>query len=588
MKTFIDWQDITAKRSKGIEKVKCPSCIDQRSNKADKSLSVNHDLGLAKCHYCEAVSVRDKRTLQTKTYELPVQNWQNFTKLSDKLVKWVTTERKIRQETLIKFGVTEEKAYQPAHGKEVNNLVFNYFEGDQVVNKKYRSGDKKFTQSKSGKPILYNVNSAIGSDEVWIVEGEFDVLALSEVGIDTALSLPSGANDNDDYWINSEPYLKSVKKFVIAVDTDDKGTAIREKIAQRLGRYRCEFVEWQGKDANDDLISGVLRQSISNRQRFPVGGTFSIEDLLNDVYDLYDNGLPKTLTIKNKCFGNLNEVWTTMRGHLVTTTGIPSHGKSSFVEWLALNYVNEYGMKLSFFSPEHSPMSLHQSRIIEKVVGKPFFGHNKLLKSDIERYYGWAKEKIYFTAAENGEFPTWNWLFDKFKEQMFSFGVDIFIVDAFNKLEFDKSGDDLQNIRKVLTKLTSFAQMNNVLILLVAHPTKMKKKENGAYDVPTLYDVSGSADFRNQTHDGFTIHRYFGNEVEHPYTSFVNTKTKFQFQGKIGESVAFQYDPDNGRYYATGSHPDKSDWTQSDWNKLVPNFDFDDKGEFEEDNDLPF
>ena len=75
MKTFIDWQDITAKRGKGIEKVKCPSCIDQRSNKADKSLSVNHDLGLAKCHYCEAVSVRDKRTLQTKALPAGMHLW---------------------------------------------------------------------------------------------------------------------------------------------------------------------------------------------------------------------------------------------------------------------------------------------------------------------------------------------------------------------------------------------------------------------------------------------------------------------------------------------------------------------------------
>jgi twinkle protein len=43
---------------------------------------------------------------------------------------------------------------------------------------------------------------------------------------------------------------------------------------------------------------------------------------------------------------------------------------------------------------------------------------------------------------------------------------------------------------------------NNVIILLVAHPTKMRK-DNGLYNSPTLYDASGSSDFRNQTHDGF-------------------------------------------------------------------------------------
>ena len=588
MKKFIEWSDIPSRKTNGTEKVKCPLCIDQRTNKSDKSLSVNHNSGLAKCHYCDAISVRDKVERTDKHYELPSQEWQNYTNLSDKLVKWIGEERKIRQETLIKFGITEEVYYQPKHNKEVNNIVFNYFEGETLVNKKYRSGAKAFTQSKGGKPILYNINSAIDADEVWIVEGEFDALALSEVGIESVVSIPNGANDADDYWINSEPYLKDVKRFIIATDNDQKGIEVREKIAQRLGRYRCEFVEFQNKDANDDLKSGVLHNTIKQRKRFPVGGTFSIDDLIEDVYKLYDEGLPKTLTLKNKCFGNLNDVWTTMRGHLVTITGIPSHGKSSFAEWLALNYVNEYDMKLSFFSPEHSPMALHQSRLIEKVTGKKFFGDNRLNKSDIERYALWAKERIYLTGAENNEFPTWDWIFDKFKEQMYSYGVDIFIIDAFNKLEFNEKGDERMLIRKVLTRLTMFAQMNNVLIFLVAHPTKMKKNEDGTYEMPTLYDVSGTADFRNQTHDGFTIHRNFGNDIEEGYTEFVNTKTKFQFQGSIGKGVKMQYDLDNGRYYAFGYYPDKSDWTMEyeiEQLTMKPNLDFDN---LTQEEDCPF
>jgi twinkle protein len=588
MKTFIEWNDILSKKANGREKVKCPNCITTRSNKSDRSLSVNHNLGLAKCHYCEAISIRDKKQRNEKSYTAPPQTWQNYTGLSDKLVKWVAKERKIRQETLIEFGITEEKAYQPQHQKEVNNLVFNYFEGENLVNKKYRSGDKQFTQTKGGKPILYNINSVIGHEEVWIVEGEFDVLALSEVGIKSVVSLPSGANDNDEYWINSEPYMKDVKRFIIGVDCDDKGIIIREKIAQRLGRYRCDFIEWHGKDANDDLIRGQLAETVKHRQRFPVGGTFSVDDLMDSIIELYDQGLPKTLRLKNKAFGNLNDVWTTMRGHLITSTGIPSHGKSSFVEWYGLNLVNEYDMKMSFFSPEHSPMALHQSRIIEKVTGKKFFGTNRLSKSNIERYQEWAREKVYLTGAENGEFPTWSWLFEKFKEQMFAFGIDIFVVDAFNKVEFDKGGNDFENIRKVLTRLTSFAQQNNVLIFLVAHPTKMRKKEDGTYEMPTLYDVSGSADFRNQTHDGFTIHRHFGNEEALPHTIFMNTKTKFSFQGEMGQSVMFNYDIDNGRYYSTVSHPDKSDWTDKfqEQTGVIPNLEFDEFADVPD--DLPF
>jgi twinkle protein len=580
MKEFIDWDLIPTGKNRGTEKVKCPNCIERRTNKSDRSLSVNHNNGQALCHYCGVISIRDKNERPEKSYELPPQNWQNFTSLSDKFVKWISSERKIRQETLIKFGITEEVYYQPKHGKEVNNIVFNYFEGNELVNKKYRSGAKAFTQSKGGKPILYNINSVIGSDEVWIVEGEFDVLALSEIGLESVVSIPNGANDADDYWINSEPYIKDISKFVIATDNDTKGIEVREKIAQRLGRYRCEFVEFKGKDANDDLISGDLSNSIKCRKRFPVSGTFTSEDLRDEIFKLHEEGLPKTLTLKNPCFGSLNKVWSTMKGHLVTTTGIPSHGKSSFMEWLGLNLVNDHDMKISFFSPEHSPMALHQSRLMEKVIGRKFFGENRIKKTEIERYIEWSREKIYLTGAENNEFPTWDWIFDKFKEQLYCFGIDIFVIDAFNKVEFNGNANELQQIRKVLTRLTSFAQMNNVLLILIAHPTKMK---DGSAP-PNLYDVSGSADFRNQTHDGVTIHRYFD---ENPHTVFINTKTKFEFQGEMGKQVEFLYDTDNGRYYARDSRPDKSDWTIQAQPSipLEPNLDFDN---IEQEDECPF
>src|SRR5690606_5713585 len=127
----------------------------------------------AKCHYCEALSFRsdEENTVKEKEYSLPIQTWRNYTTISDKLVKWIEEERKIKQFVLQELNITEEKYYQPALGKETNNIVFNYFEGEKLVNKKYRSGGKHFTQTTGGKPIFYNINSVIDSEEVYIVEG---------------------------------------------------------------------------------------------------------------------------------------------------------------------------------------------------------------------------------------------------------------------------------------------------------------------------------------------------------------------------------------------------------------------------------
>jgi len=560
MANFINWETLELKKQSGKEKIRCTECDAQRADKKDKSLQINHAEGFGKCHYCEALTFRDDKNkeVKEKEYKLPIQTWKNYTNLSDKLVKFIEDTRGINQYTLNALQVTEEKYYQPKIQKEVNNIVFNYFEKDVLVNKKYRDSKKNFTQSSGTRSIFYNINSVIGQKEVYIVEGEFDVLALYQIGIKNAISVPNGANDNDEYWKNSKEYFKDVKKFIIAVDNDTKGNELKERIAQRLGRYRCEYIEWQNKDANDDLKAGILKESVKQRKLFPVSGTFTVSDLKNDILNLYDNGLPDTIYPKSYRFKQLKSIFSIMLGQVTTVTGIPSHGKSNFVDDYVLNLINDYDFKCSWFSPEHNPMSLYQTNLMEKVIGRSFWKDKtakdgskvaRITKQEIDEYEDWANEKIYLTGAEGDTLPTWTWLIEKFKEQMYSFGINIFVVDAFNKVLLPK-GNKIDEINNVLTKLTHFSQSNNVAIILVAHPTKMKKDEKTKeYEVPTLYDVSGSADFRNQTHNGFTIYRHFEKDNQEGFTVFYNMKTKLLYQGEIGAKCEFSYSLINGRYY---------------------------------------
>lgn len=600
----IEWENIEVAGSRTGEKTTtCPNCSHTRKKKKDKCLSVNFNLGKAFCHHCGAVSFEDdnRQSEGVKSYELPSQDWNNFTSLSDGLVKWCEDTRRIKQSTLMTFGITEEKQYMPQVSKEQNCIVFNYFEGGQVVNKKYRDGKKNFTQSKGGKPIFYNINSIVGAEKVYIVEGEFDVLAMYEAGIKNCISLPSGANDNDDYWSNSKDYLESVKEFIIGVDNDDKGLQIRERIAHRLGKYKCKYIEWSGKDANDDLLSGEIHTSLKNVQSFPVDGTFNFDNLSAGVFDLYEKGIPKTMSLKKPCFNGLDKVFSTMAGQLTVVTGIPSHGKSNFLEWYLLNLIDEHDIKVSVFSPEHNPMELHMTNFIQKAVGKPFFGTvqgvEKVTREDIQRFGKWSNERLYLTSGGAGEVVDWDWIIEKFKEQVFTFGINVFVVDAWNKVQMPKGLSGKEGIDTTLTKLTAFCQQHGVQLFLVAHPTKMKKNEKTlTYDVPKLYDVSGSADFRNQTHNGFAVYRHFaGDNDEEGSTDFYNLKTKFAFQGEIGAALKFRYHLPTARYYVDGCKPYMFDLTKSEvepidfkeeeiheQKKLEPNDEFAEEGQGEE------
>lgn len=575
IKNIIEWDVIQAstqgKRS-GNVKIKCPNCIDKRTNKRDRSLSVNIDKGLAKCHYCDAISFRkDDNFTRQKTYTLPKQDWKNYTNLSDKLVKYVEEHRKISQSTLKELGITQEKYYQPQLGMETQNIVFNYFELETIVNKKYRDSNKNFTQSKGGKSIFYNINSILGKDEVYIVEGEFDVLAMHECGFKNTISLPNGANDNDEVWSNCKKYLSEVKKFYICTDTDASGEEVSDKIAQRLGRYRCVRVLFENKDANEELIKkgkAAVQQAVQKAKHYDTPGSHTIEDLYDDIVDLYDKGLPQTYSPKASCFGDLKECFSVMRGQLIVATGIPSHGKSNFVEWYVMNLINDHKMKASFFSPEHYPLELHQSTFIEKFYGRSFWFDNancpRITKEEIKKYKDWANEKIYITSPQQGQYPKWDWLLEVFKEQMFVYGIDVFVIDAFNKLEYNNtSKTELQNIREVLTKLTMFAQLNNVMIFLVAHPTKMSRNGDGIYIKPSLYDISGSADFRNQAHSGFSIYRHFrdyeeietGVSFKENDVVFTTEKVKMKYQGEMLGKEIFRYHIPSGRYYANNQEP---------------------------------
>lgn len=96
---------------------------------------------------------------------------------------------------------------------------------------------------------------------------------------------------------------------------------------------------------------------------------------------------------------------------------------------------------------------------------------------------------------------------------------------------------------------------------------KCKKNEKtGVYNIPSLYDVSGSADFRNQTHDGFTIYRNFGDPHQgtEDSTDFYNMKTKFAFQGEINKHIKFKYHLPSGRYDDPGSNFDTKSFFDED------------------------
>lgn len=71
--------------------------------------------------------------------------------------------------------------------------AFPYYRNGELVNIKYRSLDKEFSQVPKAEKVLFGVDDCKGASEIIIVEGEMDKLALEEAGFRHVVSVPDGA-----------------------------------------------------------------------------------------------------------------------------------------------------------------------------------------------------------------------------------------------------------------------------------------------------------------------------------------------------------------------------------------------------------
>jgi len=518
-------------KREGQVKTYCPFCRESRRNKNDKSLSVNIETGFYTCHHCgKTGNIHKFSVVKEKQYKKP--EWKNKTELSEKMVKWFEG-RKITQEALKKLKVSEGLEWMPQENREVNTVQFNYFENGELVNVKYRDGKKNFKMFKDGKPTWYNIDNM--GETVIIVEGEMDVLSFVSVGVDSVISVPNGASNFDFF----DPDMFDNHHVIIAVDQDTAGSTLRRELIRRIGAERCSTVDFKDcKDANEYLIKYGANELVNiTVNEVPVEGIVHLVDYWDDLYDLYKNGMPSGLKIRHQ---RLNDCITYETGRLMVVTGIPTHGKSEFVDEIAVQLNTMHGWRWGYFTPENFPMYLHASKLIAKLSGH-WMQHSD--ENELRYYTEYVNENFFWVLPKDDEY-TLETILDKAKYLVRKHGIKGFVIDPWNYIEQTSTLSETQFISKALGKLTNFARQYGVLMVLVAHPKKMEKSD-GEFEVPNLYSISGSAHFFNKADYGITIYRSLSDEVQVHVQ-----KVKFRHLGNKG-MVQMANNPSSGRYQET-------------------------------------
>ena len=526
----------------------CPLCSHDRKpeNKKSKCSSYDWERGLGTCHNCSStfqLHTYQRKGASDKEYVRPEPYIEKL--LKSKATQWFES-RGISQQTLTDLRVGEGVEYMPQTGKQERTVQFNYIIGDQLINVKYRDGRKNFKLYKGAEKVFYNINSIVGYKECVITEGEMDVLALHEAGVTNAISVPNGAtlhHNNLDYLDNCIDYFEDKEKIILAVDTDEPGLALRQELVRRLGAEVCFLVDFKdSKDANEYLQKHgkeKLKQTIRKARAYPLENVTTFKDIEGDVEDFVTNGFKPGFQIG---LPNFDRIFSTYTSQFITVTGIPSSGKSDFVDQMVVGYNANYNWKTAFASPENAPNYLHAHKLMRKVWGD--MPQREDIGSPKWKEVGeHVNDNFFFIDMEKYTLES---VLRKGAELVKRKGIKCLVIDPFNKVR-DKNASSLDvNIytMEYLTKIEAFAKKYDVLVFIVAHPTKMYKTQDGKIEEPNMYNIKGGGEWYDASYHGLLVHR----DYEKKNTKVKVLKVKFQNLGENGGECFFTWEPKSGSY----------------------------------------
>lgn len=574
--------EINPTRSQGENYMTCPVCSPSRKKKRDKCFVWNADKNIGHCCHCHATFSANTKLQNHPTKNYAVPEWKNKTELSEKAVKWFEG-RMISQSALQSMKIHSDRAYFPQLGQEAEAICFPYFVGDKLVNIKYRGPKKSFRMVKDAELVFYNFNVISDAKELIICEGEMDALSFMEAGFQNVVSVPNGAGATDlTYLDNYIDSLSHIERFYIASDFDEAGLKLRNELIRRLGPDKCRIVTYEGyKDANELMIaSGGLgvRSAIEQAVETPIQGYISLSDRYDDFYAMYQHGLPTGHGIE---MPEVDEMIRWEVAQLAVWTGIPSHGKSEMLDLICTRMALLHGWKTLFFSPENYPIQQHYAKIAEKLTGKAF-KQSDMTPEEFDQAFDFIEQNFFW--LDPYEDPTLENILERARLFIKRKGIKQLVIDPYNCLEHkrDKNETGSEYVGRFLDELSRFAKFHGVLIHLVAHPTKLERMGN-AYPKPTLYDISGSANFYNKADYGLTVYRDF----QACRTYLIPTKVRFKNYGHPDTNgVELQYNPRNGRYQVPPGDIYKLD--NSSWLQAPQAQDFPNSNEWTPESDLPF
>lgn len=403
-------------------------------------------------------------------------------------------------------------------------LSVPYSQAGVVINHKHRLTSEKRHRMDAGAPLLWwNIDCLI--DErcqdpaypVVITEGEWDALAAMQAGRMFVLSVPNGAPSkaSDDGAIDpvndaerfrflhtSAPITDKVARFIIATDNDEPGLILAWELVRRLGAERCMFVTYPDgcKDLNDVLLAhgeGGLATVLSAARPYPIKGLARVSEFPDPApYEPIGTQIPE-----------IHDALPVVPGTFCVVTGYAGQGKTSFIMAVVANMMKQ-GLNVALGSFETAVRPILQNKLrahLRNCSDKDTLaGNNRIVDEIIENQFVVIAQQPNNDDAD----MTLDEVLELARIAVIRDGVKMVILDPWNEVEHKKRPDESETdyTGRAIRMMKRFARQYQVALWLVAHPRK-PVMDRGSVKAPTLYDISGSANFANKADYGVVIHR---------------------------------------------------------------------------------
>jgi twinkle protein len=451
------------------------------------------------------------------------------------------------------------RVYMPQTEDFEDCIAFPYFRNGELINRKYRTiKDKNFRMEAGCELVLYGLDDIDEAGKLIWVEGEMDKLALETAGYANVVSVPNGApapktkgySSLFDFLQADWEKINAIKTHILAVDSDEAGQRLEDELRRRLRIDRCLRVRWpEGrKDANDVLeLDGApdLRYFIENAEAYPIEGVVEVDDVRDQIISLYESGMSKGVSTG---WSNVDKLYTVKPGQLTVVTGIPSSGKSNWLDCLMVNIADEKedgkgsGWRFAIFSPENYPVAQHVAYLAEKRARFPFNDGPsiRMTREMLDQALDWVRDHFVWIYPKDES----DWEIDNILtiagQMCLRYGIRGLVIDPWNEIEalHPAHVSETEHISQSLKKIRVFARERDIHVWIVVHPQKLYRADDGKYPVPTLYDCHGSAHWRNKADNGIVVWRDLSGQDSDEVEIHVQ-KVRFRQIGQRGKAVLY-------------------------------------------------